>query len=79
MVVLFNGPAVNAIIAKNCVAHTTKIAELQQQKVTFQACSIALDKYGIAQDDLVPDFEIVPAGIVTLIELQNEGYAYIKP
>lgn len=79
LVILFNGPAVNALVEKNCVNYATKIIELQKKAVAFKVCNLALTNFGIPQKELVSDCEIVPAGIVTLIELQNEGYAYIKP
>ena len=79
LVMLFNGPAVNALIEKNCVNNATKIIELQKKAVSFKVCNLALTNFEIQQEELVPGCEIVPAGIVTIIELQNEGYAYIKP
>lgn len=79
LAMLFNGPAVNALVEKNCVNNATKIIELQKKAVAFKVCNLALINFEIQQEELVPDCEIVPAGIVTLIELQNEGYAYIKP
>jgi len=79
LVMLFNGPAVNGIVEKNCVNHMTKILELQEQNVTFQVCQNALNAFEIDAKDLVPGCVVVPAGIVALIELQNEGYGYIKP
>ena len=79
LVMLFNGPAVNALIEKNCVNNATKIIELQKKAVSFKVCNHALTNFEIQQEELVPGCEIVPAGIVTIIELQNEGYAYIKP
>ena len=79
LVMLFNGPAVNALVEKNCVNNATKIIELQKKAVAFKICNLALTNFDIQPADLVPGCEIVPAGIVALIELQNEGYAYIKP
>jgi uncharacterized protein len=39
----------------------------------------ALAKQSLAAADLVEGCEIIPAGIVELIRLQQEGFAYIKP
>lgn len=79
LVVLFNGPAVNAMVEKNCVNHSTKILELQKESVSFKVCNIALEKFEINTQELVAGCEVIAAGIVHLIDLQNEGYAYIKP
>ncbi len=79
LVMLFNGPAVNGLVEKNCVNHMTQIRQLQEQNVTFQVCQNALDAFEIDAADLVPGCQVVSAGIVSLVELQNEGYGYIKP
>jgi len=79
-VVLFNGPGVNLVTAENCAPeHKEGIAALQKQNVVFEACQNALNKFGITKEELVDGFKVVPAGIIELIELQNNGYAYIKP
>jgi hypothetical protein len=37
------------------------------------------EEHGINKADLVDGCEIIPAGILELIRLQEAGYAYIKP
>ncbi len=63
-----------------------RIGELQQlvdelgaKGVRFCLCRNALAKNGIEKADLVDGCEIIPAGIVELIRLQQEGFAYVKP
>lgn len=79
LVVVFNGPAVNLLIEENCVSQADTIKQLQEQKVKFSVCNNALTHFGVKPEELVKNCNVVPAGIVSLIELQNEGYAYIKP
>jgi hypothetical protein len=47
--------------------------------VSFKVCRNALNRFNIAPENLIEGCEIVPAGVVSLIELQQDGYAYIKP
>lgn len=79
-VVLFNGPGVNLVKAENCAdGHKEAIAGLQKEDVVFEACQNAINKFGIAPEELVDGCKVVPSGIPELIELQNSGFAYIKP
>lgn len=59
--------------------HAAKIAELKAAGVEFAVCTNALKKFEIAQDAVHPACEIIPAGVVELVVLQREGFAYIKP
>ena len=56
-----------------------KIRKLSGKGVRFLICNNTLKKKGIDKSELVAECEIVPAGIVTLVQLQGEGYAYVKP
>lgn len=55
------------------------IQGLSAQGVRFQVCDNALKRFEVQPDSLIAECEIIPAGIVGLIELQNQGFAYIKP
>ncbi|MGI6657548.1 MAG: DsrE family protein [Desulfobulbus sp.] len=77
-VMLFNGPAVNLLYAETCEA-ADRIATLQEARVSFKACRNALANFDIEPSALVKGCQVIPAGITALIELQQDGYAYIKP
>jgi len=79
LVILFNGPAVNLLQAELCAPFREEIWQLQQARVAFKVCRNALNHFNIDPENLIEGCEIVPAGIVALIELQQGGYAYIKP
>lgn len=79
LVMLFNGPAVQMLTSQNAAAYMEKILPLQGAGVSFMVCNNALRHFTVDPADLIPGCEIVPAGVVSLIELQQEGYAYIKP
>ncbi len=79
LVMLFNGPAVTLLESEACAPFRDEIWRLQQSRVAFKVCRNALNKFNVDPDNLIEGCEIVPAGIVALIELQQDGYAYIKP
>jgi intracellular sulfur oxidation DsrE/DsrF family protein len=79
LVVLFNGPAVTLLQTDQCAPYREEIWQLQQNRVSFKVCRNALNRFNLAPEDLVEGCELVPAGVVALIDLQQDGYAYIKP
>lgn len=52
---------------------------IRLEKVTFHACNNALKANNISEESLPGNVEVVPAGVLDLIKLQEAGYAYIKP
>ncbi|MBV5317657.1 MAG: DsrE family protein [Desulfobulbaceae bacterium] len=79
LVMVFNGPAVSLLETEECAPFLEEIWQLQQARVSFKVCRNALNRLNIDPDNLIEGLEIIPAGVVTLIELQQDGYAYIKP
>ncbi|KRM72230.1 DsrE family protein [Lacticaseibacillus brantae] len=47
--------------------------------VSFHACQNAMNSHNLTTADLPAGVEVVPAGVLDLIELQGQGFAYIKP
>jgi uncharacterized protein len=74
-----NGKAVKLFHKDRVGKHAADMEELHRAGVRFKACKNALAKNHIEKADLFPLCEIVPAGIVELIQLQAQGFAYIKP
>jgi len=81
LAILFNGPAVTLLQEETtlCASYYTVIQWLWLVRVSFKVCLNALNRFAVSPDSLIYGCEIVPAGIVTLIELQQQGYTYIKP
>jgi uncharacterized protein len=51
-------------------------------KIQFSACNVtrqAMERREGHTITLVPDATIVPSGVVHLMELQEEGWSYVKP
>eukprot|EP01113_Clastostelium_recurvatum_P050659 TRINITY_DN963_c0_g1_i2.p1 TRINITY_DN963_c0_g1~~TRINITY_DN963_c0_g1_i2.p1 ORF type:complete len:138 (-),score=42.38 TRINITY_DN963_c0_g1_i2:76-489(-) len=59
---------------RNALDNLTK-----QYKVQVLVCNNALNGLQIPPSALPPFAKVVPASILTLTQLQAEGYAYVKP
>jgi len=55
---------------------------LELPHVTFAACQNTRDNMSKQENksiDIISEAKIVPSGVVTLLELQEKGFAYIRP
>ncbi|OLN24752.1 hypothetical protein DVDV_3961 [Desulfovibrio sp. DV] len=77
LVLLVNGPAIQLMVkdTDNC----EKLLELCGQGLELRVCNNALTHFNIAPESLCPACRIVPAGILELVNLTRQGFAYIKP
>lgn len=76
-----NGPGL-ALLRADLSPLPEKVAGLAADGVRFSACANTLR--GITRDEgaapaLLPAAQIVPSGVVRLIELQRAGWAYLRP
>lgn len=76
--VLANSEAVK-FYTSNFNSDINAIEILNSNGVKFVACNNALIAYKIKKEDLIYFIEVVPVGVLELINKQSEGYAYIKP
>ena len=79
LVMLLNGPAVALLDFDNAVYFLERIKTVQEQGVKIQACANALKRFEVDPERLIEGTEVIPAGIVALIDLQKSVFAYIKP
>ena len=77
--VVANGAAVKLFKKDNVSRHADTIEELHRLGVRFKMCRNALANNHIDKQDLIDVCEIVPAGILEIIDLQRMGFAYVKP
>ena len=76
---LANGTAVKLFQRDDALQYVSDIHSLSQKGVRFLMCSNSLNNFGISRQTLVEPCEVIDAGIIELIRLQADGYAYIKP
>ncbi|MCF8055061.1 MAG: DsrE family protein [Desulfocapsa sp.] len=79
LVVLLNGPAARLVAGDAVAVYLAFIKDLVAKGVRFQVCRNALKRFEIPENQVIEEYEIIPAGVVALIDLQNYGFAYIKP
>lgn len=76
--VLANSEAVK-FYDSNFNSDISVIQNLNSNGVKFVACNNALTANNIKKENLIYFIEVVPVGVLELINKQSEGYAYIKP
>ncbi len=79
LVVVLNGPAANLLTCDNGGPFLEQIKELAEENVRFQVCKNAMKNFNIQDNQLIDECDVIPAGVVALINLQNDAFAYIKP
>lgn len=77
-VLVVNGPGIQQLGRDN-ENFAGDIRKLKELGVSIRVCRNALNHFNLSEDWLCPECEIVPAGVVELIDLQRQGFAYIKP
>ena len=77
------GPGLVMFVAdKSPVADRLSAMSLEIPSLKFSACGnthAAMMKKAGGDVPLVSEAEIVPSGVVRLIELQQQGFAYVRP
>ncbi len=76
-----HGPALRAFHALAAEDYTVSMMQkLAEAGVGFDACANTMKAQGVKLDDLIPGFVIAEkGGVVRLAELQQSGYAYLRP
>lgn len=78
MVMVANGPAVKLFTKANA-EQAARCRELQGMGLDIRLCRNALTAFAVTEDSLWDNCAVVPAGVVEIVLLQRQGYAYIKP
>ena len=59
-----------------------RVASLAMQNITFSACGNTIKKVTKKSGKapaLIDGVEVVPAGVLRIMELQEQGYSYLRP
>jgi intracellular sulfur oxidation DsrE/DsrF family protein len=77
------GPGLTMFVAdRSPVKDRISAMSLEDPEITFSACAnthAALNKKEGREVPLIEEAREVPSGVVRLMELQEEGYAYVRP
>ena len=74
------GPGLSIFTAKS--PESARVPDLALQQVTFSACGNTMNKMAEKSGEevqLVDGVQVVPAGVLRIMELQEQGYTYIRP
>jgi len=75
-----HGPALRTFLARDIDPDVRgKLETLLAGGLRFGACQITLTRQKIDAKDLIEGVTAVPSGVVRVMELQEAGYAYVKP
>ncbi len=76
-----HGPALRAFHALAAEDHiVAMMKKLVDAGVGFDACANTMKAQGVKLDDLTPGFVVAErGGVVRLAELQQQGFAYLRP
>jgi len=78
LTLVVTGPAI--LLTRDLSGDSAALAAtLAGQGLRFEVCHNAMQNFGVAREALPACCQVVPAGIVRLVELQQAGAAYIKP
>lgn len=77
--VVVNGPGAQLVTASMNMELSEMVTVLAAEGIDFFVCNNSLTQFEIAPAMLHPAFKVTRAGILKLVELQKDGYAYIKP
>ena len=79
IIVLANSKAVSIFDGQTGPNHSEAIAAISSPNVKVQVCENSLNGLNIEKTKLPSVVEVVPVGVLALIEKQTAGFAYIKP
>lgn len=74
------GPGLTALFKASPLSE--RISSLTHQSVTFNACGNTIakvEKESGKKVELASGVGVVPAGVVRIMELQEQGYSYLRP
>lgn len=68
-------------VYKKAGAAAARFAKMKQEDpgLDFLACGVTMKKMKLTEKDLVPQITKIPSGIVRIVELEEQGYSYVRP
>jgi intracellular sulfur oxidation DsrE/DsrF family protein len=75
-----HGPALRTFLARDLDPEVKgKLEKLMAGGLRIDACQITLKRQKVELRDLLEGLTAVPSGVARVMELQELGYAYVKP
>jgi len=64
---------------KSGAPYDALVSGLTSRGVKFEVCEITLKNRGLKKEQFVQEADFTPSGVVRVVKLQKQGYAYVKP
>lgn len=75
--VVCHGPGLSMLVVEKSIVNE-KIMASQVKGVDFVACRYSMKERNVAESEINTISRVVEAGIIEIVDKQNEGYVYIK-
>jgi intracellular sulfur oxidation DsrE/DsrF family protein len=56
----------------------SKIEGMKEKGIVFTACEFSMKERKVSKEEMMPDVGYVKAGIIHVVERQEQGWSYIK-
>lgn len=77
MEVICHGPGMDMLMADRSVV-AVKVKEFAERGIVFIACENTIKERELDRSKILPEATYVKAGIIHIVERQEEGWSYIK-
>jgi intracellular sulfur oxidation DsrE/DsrF family protein len=78
--VVFMGPSVRQLRREDLAPEVAEVlAQLRNQKVELNVCSVAMGAEGVLPAELVEGVRVVGDGLIAVLAYQQRGYGYAPP
>lgn len=77
--VVFNGDAVKTLLSSEEIAQRWQALLAESAHVRLQVCHNSLNGFAIVPEQLIAAVEVVPVAVLALVQLQQQGWFYLRP
>ena len=75
--VVCHGPGMDLLMSDRSIVHA-KLKEFAAQGIVFLACENTIKERNLDRSKVIPEAGFVKAGIIHIVERQEDGWSYIK-
>lgn len=59
--------------------YAATVSALKSRGVRFEVCEITLKNRNLKREQFIEEADFTPSGVVRVVKLQKQGFAYLKP
>ncbi len=75
--IVCHGPGIGMLQTKKTVV-APKVEEFKKKGVVFTVCEFSLKERQVSREEILPQAQYVPAGIIHIVDQENSGWTYVK-